>query len=239
MKVNLKWDIKFNEKLNSKFFSDKKLKPKSRYAMLKTIKHFLEFSKFPPSVNIKDVIFTGSLTNYNYNESSDVDLHIIIDYNDISDETEYIKYLFLKLKNIYADSFDITIHGYPIEIFIEDYRDRVDDTWKSSYSIVDDKWINGPQKSDVEIDKEVILTKAKKHISKIRSLINDSKIDELEKYLNSIKVDRSDSLQKEKSDYAENNLVFKLLRNSGVLEKITEFIKKHKSKELSIKEIKI
>ena len=34
---------------------------------------------------IHDIILTGSLSNYNWSKYSDVDLHILIDYN----ETEY------------------------------------------------------------------------------------------------------------------------------------------------------
>lgn len=238
MTVNLEWDIKKNDKLNSKFFTDNKLNKKSRVAMLKTIKHFLEYIKFPNTVKINDVIFTGSLANYNYNESSDIDLHIMIDYEDISDEKEYLKTLFLKVKNLYQDNFDITIHGFPVEIFIEDNSERENKPWKSSYSLFKDQWINQPSNKEVKINKENIINKTKDLIIKINKNIKEKNVESLEKLLDTIKLERSESLEKEKSEYASDNLVFKLLRNSGTLEKASEFIESQKAKELSVDEQK-
>jgi hypothetical protein len=42
--------------------------------------------------DIKDIILTGSLANYNWSEKySDYDLHILIDFKDVSDDVELVK----------------------------------------------------------------------------------------------------------------------------------------------------
>lgn len=77
--------------------SDEKLKPEVREVLLKNAKRFIEFSDVE-NLKYNDVILTGSMANYNYNENSDLDVHIILDFNQISENKDFVGDFF-KLRN--------------------------------------------------------------------------------------------------------------------------------------------
>jgi predicted nucleotidyltransferase len=41
--------------------------------------------------DMKDIIVTGSLANYNWSRFSDIDLHILIDFKEVNDNEELVK----------------------------------------------------------------------------------------------------------------------------------------------------
>ena len=43
---------------------------------------------------IKDVIITGSLANYNWSKFSDIDLHILVDFAEVNENEEMVKKFF-------------------------------------------------------------------------------------------------------------------------------------------------
>ena len=89
--------IKFNDALNPLVWeSDEKIKSEVRNILLKNAKRFIEFSDVE-NLKFNDIILTGSMANYNYNEESDLDIHIILDFNQISENKEFVGD-FLKLK---------------------------------------------------------------------------------------------------------------------------------------------
>ena len=70
--------------LNSKIWkSEDKIDPKIRKQLLKIADDFVEFLDIP-WVEVIDVTLTGSLANYNWSEYSDIDLHIIFNFQDIN-----------------------------------------------------------------------------------------------------------------------------------------------------------
>ncbi len=60
-------------------------------------------------VDIDDIILTGSLANYNWSKFSDVDIHILVDYEDVDDNVELVREYFMSKKNLWNDKHDITI----------------------------------------------------------------------------------------------------------------------------------
>ena len=63
---------------------------------------------------IHDIVLTGSLSNYNWSQYSDVDLHIIIDF----DETEYpmdlVKEFFDAKERVWNEKHEIKIKGFDV-----------------------------------------------------------------------------------------------------------------------------
>ena len=64
--------------LHPKFWKNSKLSNKIRKNLLQVAQDFLSFVKLK-KLKIVDIVLTGSLANYNYNEKSDVDVHIVLD----------------------------------------------------------------------------------------------------------------------------------------------------------------
>ncbi len=62
--------------------SGQKMNPRVRRNLLEIAYQFID--SFGLDVIVDDIIVTGSIANYNWSEYSDVDLHILIDYNQFS-----------------------------------------------------------------------------------------------------------------------------------------------------------
>jgi len=76
----------------SSIFRDDKLDPEVRIRLLQIARDFLDSTEIPPEAII-DVRVVGSLAGFFWNESSDLDLHLVVDeelFNDkdVSHETE-------------------------------------------------------------------------------------------------------------------------------------------------------
>ena len=63
---------------------------------------------------IHDIILTGSLANYNWSQYSDVDLHILIDFEESKYEMNILKEFFDAKKNVWNEKHDIKIKGYDL-----------------------------------------------------------------------------------------------------------------------------
>ncbi len=73
--------FKVQPDLNREFWtSDNKLNPTIRAALMKIAKEFYDSIDLEKKPKVKDIVFTGSLANYNYSQYSDVDLHLLFDF---------------------------------------------------------------------------------------------------------------------------------------------------------------
>ena len=77
------------DELNTNIWTeDQKLKPDISEKLLRIAKDFYEKLELP--VTILDITFTGSLANYNWTKLSDIDLHILIDYNEVNEDRDLV-----------------------------------------------------------------------------------------------------------------------------------------------------
>ena len=232
--------FKVQNELNPKFWgsSDKKLNSKIRDRLLKIAYEFIEF--LAVDIVVTDVVMTGSLSNYNWSKYSDVDLHIIANFNQFpNNQVDLYKEFFTLKKIIFNDKHDITIYGYDVELYVEDESE----THFSSgiYSILFDKWVNEPKKESVEIDKQKLKDKSKQWMEIIDGVIDNVKDEDintaksiLKKYKDKLKKYRTCGLEKN-GEYSYENLVFKILRRNGYIEKLHNFGDEYIDKKLSIK----
>jgi len=228
-------NIKMNDSLNPKLFdSEGVLNEKVRKVLLKIAEKFYKFLKLNDIIKIHDVILTGSLANYNYTKYSDVDLHIILDFSRISGDTEFIKEYFKDKKKIWADSNEIKIFGFPVECYVQDSNEDL--VAAGVYSLKDNAWLKKPQNKIVNIDKSLIQKKAAHIMSVIDDLENDRSKDifkKIDKIKEQIKNMRKSGLE-QGGEFSLENLVFKVLRFNGYLDKINDLENKRLTQFLSI-----
>lgn len=229
-----------NEKSNDDFEGQKeKMRPEIRERLLEISQYFID--GFDLDVVIEDIIVTGSLVNFNWSKYSDVDLHIIIDFKQfpIKYRDTFKNYLNLK-KIIFNLKHDIKIKDFDVELYAQD----TDESHFSlgTYSVMNDEWVKYPIKETVEIDYPSIKTKSKNWMELIDSAIEESKELSLEEGLNllkklkeKIKNFRTSGLEKG-GEYSVENLVFKVLRRNGYLEKLFEFQDGLMDKNLTLNE---
>jgi hypothetical protein len=131
--------------------------------------------------------------------------------------------------------------GYDVECFVQ----KEDETTFSSgiYSILYDMWMNEPKKdTDKDIDSKLIKDKAQQWMRIIDGVINnieDEEPDEIKslvkKYKEKLKKFRNCGLEKN-GEMSIENLVFKLLRRNGYIEKLYDLPTEIIDKKLSMKQ---
>jgi hypothetical protein len=184
---------------------------------------------------IHDIVLTGSLSNYNWSQFSDVDLHILIDFEESKYPIALLKEFFDAKKNVWNEKHDVKIKGYDVEIYVQD----VNEPHVSSgvYSVLHNKWEVEPKEESPNIDDRMILQKAEEYMKIIDKLVKgDTKKDILSKIdvlRRKIKTFRQSGLE-QGGEYSYENLTFKLLRRNGYIEKLLKLKTDITDKKLSI-----
>ena len=93
------FDFNAREKLNTDVWEGNVLKDEVREKLLEIAEEFVKFINVELEMDdIKDIIFTGSLANYNYTKFSDIDLHLLINFKDIEISNDNFGKPSIKLK---------------------------------------------------------------------------------------------------------------------------------------------
>lgn len=227
--------FKINETLNPKVWenskdpSNAKLKKEIRDGLLDIADKFVEY--LGEDVFVEDVVLTGSLSNYNWSNYSDFDLHILIDMDQFDSDKELYKELFNLKKQIFNDKHNIKIKGFDVELYAQDTEEK--HVSGGQYSVKDDEWINKPKKEKFDIDKDLLESKINSWKNKISKAIEESDSKKLEIIKDKLKEYRQCGLDKN-GELSYENLVFKFLRRSGDIEKLFKELNKSVDKELSI-----
>jgi predicted nucleotidyltransferase len=215
-------EIEYHKKLNSKFWLNNHLKSNIRKKLLTLAKFY--FNQLDLGVELKDIVFTGSLANYNYTNLSDIDLHLVINYKDLTDDEEFAKEFFGDKRALWADSNEIKINNYPVEIYVQNESQLDDKGMGAMYSLLNNQWIKKPKYKLPNVDKHLITQKVNKYLDILNkiSIMKDSKkkLQSYTKVMEKIRDDRRKST-KEEGEFSVDNLVFKVLRNKKVFDIIS------------------
>jgi predicted nucleotidyltransferase len=228
------------DELNPKIWeSSDKMSPKVRERLLEIAYEFIEF--LGVDVIVSDVVMTGSLANYNWSQYSDVDLHIIADFEQFSEkELPLYEELFKLKKTLFNDKHNIKIYGYDVELYVQDETESHFSS--GEYSVLFNEWITKPKKENVEIDTALIKNKSEHWMKIIDEVIDDTKeksiesgMDSINKVKEKLKKYRTAGLE-DGGEMSDENLVFKVLRRNGYIQKLFDFQNEYQDKKLSLKE---
>ncbi len=226
------------DELNPKIWdNDDTLNKEVREKLLAVATEFIDFLGVP--ILVEDIIFTGSLSNYNWSKYSDIDLHIVADFNQFSDNMlPLYEELFKVKKTLFNTDHDIKIFGYEVELYVQD--SHAAHFSSGVYSVLKNEWNNKPKKENIKVDKNLINEKSKQWMEIIDTALDaasdvtaDDARDILKKIREKLKKYRTCGLEK-KGEYSDENLVFKVLRRNGYIEKIMNFENDVVDKELSL-----
>jgi hypothetical protein len=212
------------------FFMLKEIKDK----LLDVADGFIEFLGI--EFFIHDIVITGSLANYNWSDYSDVDLHILIDFKETKYDLDILKEFFDSKERVWNQKHNIKIKGYDVEIYVQD----IEQPHVSSgvYSVLHDKWIITPEKSNPKIDDRKIIEKGDEYSKQIDELMSKFKSNkdvttDTNTLYKKIKTFRQSGLESG-GEYSYENLTFKLLRRNGYIGKLINLKTKVIDKKLSI-----
>lgn len=180
-------------------------------------------------IEIVDVHIVGSNASYNYDLTSDLDVHIVADFSNINCNEKVLELLYNFFKSYFNNKYNISVHGIKVELYIENKETPA----KSNgiYSLVDDEWIKFPEQIDtIEVDIEQELSCWLEEYNKI---IASNNIELLQYFLNRLYILRRDSLANE-GEYGEGNLVFKYFRNNGYIDTMKDLLAQNISQNLTL-----
>jgi hypothetical protein len=184
---------------------------------------------------IHDIVLTGSLANYNWSNYSDVDLHIIIDFEESNYPIDLLKEFFDSKERVWNNRYNIKIKGYDVEIYVQDIKQE--HVSSGVYSVLNNKWVIKPERNKPNIDDRKILEKGEEYAKKIDYLVkkgkNQNVLGELEDLRKKLKSFRQCGLESG-GEYSYENLTFKLLRRNGYIGKLLKLKTDITDKKLSI-----
>ena len=216
------------KELNPKLWEDKKLKRDVREAIIDIVSEFMDNLIIP--VEILDVRVVGSNASYNYTEYSDLDVHIISNLELVGSPTEIVQALYNSERSNFNRTHNIKIKGIDVELYVEDVNSSV--TSNGIYSVIDDIWIKEPQmvkERSVKIDKKEL----RDLINSVKSVIADGDSNDIKDCINMLYLMRKDSIATD-GEYGVGNLLFKEIRNRGLLSALKDKYNEMISDELTL-----
>ncbi len=221
--------IKFHDKLNPRLWRGDRLDPAVKKQLLLIAEDFIEELGLA-SLDVEDITVSGSNAAFTYTPHSDLDLHILVDMSKLPSNEVY-RELFQAKKTLYNDSHNITIHGVPIELYVQDTNEPV--VSLGEYSILNDKWIKRPTKRRANLDQNLTREKFDRLKELVLLALATRNLDRVNRTLKTIKRYRKAGLDKG-GEFSPENLAFKAIRKQGGIQKLYDLRNKLHSETLTI-----
>lgn len=232
LRTTLKESLELHSQLNSRLFDENAhLREDVRDRLVEIGDEFvsnLEEDGVP--LKVCDYWLVGSNAAYNYQSDSDVDLHIIVNMEDLDVDEKILRLLYDYIKSNWSQKYDVTIKGHPLEIYLED--SRTSSASNGIYSIKKDKWIKVP---DPQEDKRLYPEESELYRDWL-SRYNNLKDEGVEQFIDDLYLMRKEALASE-GEFALGNLIFKEFRNSGRLDALRDRKNEIKSRELTLESL--
>ena len=201
-------------------------------------KDFFDSLEFPEGTELIDIKFTGSLANYNWTQNSDIDLHLVVDFNKITKNKEMLRDYVNAKKSIWNDRHDIMIKGFEVEVYVEDVNEKHYST--GVYSLMNNEWIVKPNPKKPIIDEIEVLKKINSFSQKLDQLQDvynrgeyESAFIKSEQLLDKLKKMRTSGLVTG-GEFSVENLAYKALRKVQVMKQIFDIKYDSYDKKMSI-----
>ena len=207
--------------------------------LVKIANDFYEGTNLP--VKLKDITLTGSLSNYNWSNYSDADVHLLVDLAEINEDENLVRRLVDSLKTIWNRKHDIKVKDYDVEVYIQDINQP--HHAGGTFSLIDDIWINTPTKEIRGFDPTVVEKKASSLMRQIdicNTLLAKGEYEDAIELCDFLKEKirrmRQSGLEKA-GEFSNENIAFKVLRREGYLGILQDIRTEAYDKKMSLTEI--
>ena len=205
--------------LNPRLFENGKMIDEVREALLRIFSQFIsDLNDQELKVRVLDVVLVGSNASYNYTPCSDIDLHIIVDYREVSPCSDVVSILMDTEKSLFNKDYDIKVKDYNVELYVEDLE--TSSTSNGIYSVLYDKWIKFPEKlsyPELDLSSQDFVTA----LNCVNHALASSSVDEVSLVIDKLYLLRKYSIMSE-GEFGEGNLIFKEIRNRGLLDRLKD-----------------
>ena len=230
---------KSHDILNSKLWDGLVLKPEVEEKMRDIVEAFKNMcNKNDMCFEIKDILFVGSNTGYNYNENSDIDLHILISLPLIEEKDKNMYFqLISNYRTLFNQKYDPLIYDISVEIYVE--LDSTEHS-ESKYSLLYG-WVKKPHKSEKpELNSEeanAIYDSFVEEFEQLKENISFKPLNEKEESINNLLAKIYEARQEALFKYGEfgaGNIAFKELRAKGYIETLKQLKEKVENAQLKL-----
>jgi hypothetical protein len=219
--------VTVNRRLNPKLWHDGKLDLEVSAKLQDIAEAFEKFIGIELAVT--DYTITGSNANYTWTEHSDLDLHLIVKGTVTDAERE----LYNAKKALWAEQHTITVKGLPVECYVQGEDEPHHST--GVYSILKNRWLVEPKKVKPEVDDAAVEAKKDAVMHDIETAMLSKDLQKLRSVKERITKMRKAGLERA-GEWSVENLVFKILRNLGLIDQISEKIRELEDSELSLEQ---
>lgn len=232
MKI-LNEEFQIHDTLNPKLFDTNTnlLLPDVRKQIIEIVSKFEDYIQVP--IMIADIQLVGSNASYNYTDTSDLDVHIIANFEAISCDVSILQSLYDAKKSAFNKSLDITLHGIEVELYIQDIKSTT--ISNGIYSVCDNAWIKEPKpiKSITKHNTEKEFTKWQE---KIQQVLQNNDYEEINNTITMLYLIRHNSIAVD-GEYGKGNSLFKDIRSAGLLQQLKDALDKALAKKLSLESL--
>ena len=214
--------------------------------------------------DLADVRIVGSNCSYNYTDRSDLDVHIVADTSDLECQDDLYPSLYNAYKSLWNKNHSVKFYGIPVEIFVEvEGKNGIEEAKTAAplksagvYSVLNDKWIKEPEAAEIpDVDQEAVDAAVGEWTDRYQDLLAEikesadapaaieslceasdraeAKLNKINEFLSDAYDLRGDSLAAE-GEFGIGNLVFKELRNRGILDRLKDLRNEIESKDYSL-----
>lgn len=234
MKI-LNEDFMVHDTLNPKLWdlNTNKLLPDVRQQIVDIVDYFEKYVQIP--MDICDVQIVGSQAGMNYTEHSDLDVHIIANFELVSKDTALLQALYDAKKTSFNKNLNIKIHDIDVEMYVQDIKSGI--MSNGIYSVCDNTWVKEPKpiKSITKHNTEKEVAKWK---AKIERILQEKDYDEITDAINLLYLIRHNGIATE-GEYSKANQIFKDIRNLGLLDKLKDALNDATSRKLSLEDMSV
>ena len=217
------------DELAPKIWYGRKLNSKVRLKLLDIADDFWDFANIS-WVDRSGIFLTGSICGKNWSKYSDIDLHISVDFSKVDERTDFVQEYFDLKKNEWNNNHkNLKIYGFPVELYVEDIN--ADTKTSSKYDLEKNDWVKesdedisiGLSKYSIKEKSANIMTKIDDLQDECDSTDDDVKLRDIGKRAKKLyrKIKRMRKFGLNRSGEGDSlNIVYKVLRRSGYLEKL-------------------
>lgn len=225
--------IEVHDKLNPKLWVDEQLRDEVEEKLQEIVGEFiLELKENNIPIKVLDAHLVGSNASYNYTKDSDLDVHIIASFDDVTCDPYILNLLYNYFKSYFNSKYDISIHGVPVELYVEDVKSNT--VSNGIYSLFNNKWIKVPEPIDVpDVD---ISDDIEQYENMYHSAVDHNDAMEASQLIDDLYLLRRNSINTD-GEYGVGNLIFKEFRNRGWLDNLKDVAAEEKSKQLSLEHL--
>ena len=228
--------IENHDTLNPAIWDGYELKPDVKVAIEEIVAQYVEDSDILSMGDIIDVELLGSNASYNYTDNSDLDVHLVVNMESLSTDPMMVQLACNAERSVFNKSYDISIKGVEVELYVEDVRAST--ASNGIFSVKNNSWIKSPEKSDIPDFSEdgEYLDLLDTWMIRAKQVSNSSSKEDIQTFINELYNLRRQSIMVD-GEYSHGNLVFKEIRNAGLLQELKDSLTKLVSMELSLESL--